>query len=177
MPLRGGGGGPLMANAILNFHFDYLTTSLRLQLGWECVCTRLCPRLAWITFDAFAIVDVGKNRIGIWNVFPWMTKWIWHRIKEEDTSQPAEGKKRIGKIGKGGKIGQRQTSQRSENVTLEGQQDISGCLELNCCLDRETALGPVTVVVSTFGQFRSINCTIPPPTISPLQLPQSFKLF
>ena len=28
MPLRGGGGGPLMANAILNFHFDYLTPSL-----------------------------------------------------------------------------------------------------------------------------------------------------
>ena len=27
MPLRGG-VGPLMANAILNFHFDYLTTSL-----------------------------------------------------------------------------------------------------------------------------------------------------
>ena len=24
----GGGGGPLMANAILNFHFDFLTTSL-----------------------------------------------------------------------------------------------------------------------------------------------------
>ena len=24
----GGGGGPLMANAILNFHFDYLTPSL-----------------------------------------------------------------------------------------------------------------------------------------------------
>ena len=86
---------------------------LRVQLGWEFVCTRLCPRLAWITFDAFAIVDVGKNRIGIWNVFPWMTKWIWHRIKEEDTSQPAEGKKRIGKIGKGGKIGQRQTLNKS----------------------------------------------------------------
>ena len=29
--IKGGGGGvgPLMANAILNFHFDYLTTSLR----------------------------------------------------------------------------------------------------------------------------------------------------
>ena len=24
----GGGGGPLMANAIKNFHFDYVTTSL-----------------------------------------------------------------------------------------------------------------------------------------------------
>ena len=31
VPLRGGGGGPLMANAILNFHFDFLTTSLRRQ--------------------------------------------------------------------------------------------------------------------------------------------------
>ena len=28
VPLRGGGIGPLMANAISNFHFDYLTTSL-----------------------------------------------------------------------------------------------------------------------------------------------------
>ena len=26
--IKGGGGGPLMANAILNFHFDYVTTSL-----------------------------------------------------------------------------------------------------------------------------------------------------
>ena len=26
--MGGGGGGPLMANAILNFHFDFLTTSL-----------------------------------------------------------------------------------------------------------------------------------------------------
>ena len=26
--IKGGGGGPLMANAILNFHFDYLTPSL-----------------------------------------------------------------------------------------------------------------------------------------------------
>ena len=28
LPLRGGGGGRLMANAILNFHFDYLNPSL-----------------------------------------------------------------------------------------------------------------------------------------------------
>ena len=26
--IKGGGVGPLMANAILNFHFDFLTTSL-----------------------------------------------------------------------------------------------------------------------------------------------------
>ncbi len=26
--IKGGGVGPLMANAILNFHFDYLTPSL-----------------------------------------------------------------------------------------------------------------------------------------------------
>ena len=31
--VKGGGAGPLMANAILNFHFDYLTTSLTLGLG------------------------------------------------------------------------------------------------------------------------------------------------
>ena len=28
LPLRGGGVGPLMANAILNFHFDFLHPSL-----------------------------------------------------------------------------------------------------------------------------------------------------
>ena len=28
LPLRGGGVGPLMANAIKNFHFDYLKPSL-----------------------------------------------------------------------------------------------------------------------------------------------------
>ena len=28
LPLRGGGVGPLMANAILNFHFDFLNPSL-----------------------------------------------------------------------------------------------------------------------------------------------------
>ena len=33
MPLRGGGVGPLMANAILNFHFDYLTPSLSQCVG------------------------------------------------------------------------------------------------------------------------------------------------
>ena len=33
MPLRGGGGGPLMANAILNFHFDFLNTSLSAKNG------------------------------------------------------------------------------------------------------------------------------------------------
>ena len=33
MPLRGEGGvGPLMANAIKNFHFDFLTTSLRSEV-------------------------------------------------------------------------------------------------------------------------------------------------
>ena len=37
------------------------------------------------------------------------------------------------------------TLEREENVTLE-REDISGCLELNCCLDRETAPAPVTVV-------------------------------
>ena len=31
--IKGGGVGPLMANAILNFHFDYLTTSLNPSTG------------------------------------------------------------------------------------------------------------------------------------------------
>ena len=35
LPLRGGGVGRLMANAILNFHFDYLHTSLScLATSW-----------------------------------------------------------------------------------------------------------------------------------------------
>ena len=38
------------------------------------------------------------------------------------------------------------TLEREENVTLE-REDISGCLELKCCLDRETAPAPVTVVL------------------------------
>ena len=33
LPLRGGGVGHLMANAILNFHFDYRHTSLPLKSG------------------------------------------------------------------------------------------------------------------------------------------------
>ena len=33
MPLRGGGAGRLMANAILNFHFDFPGTSLSGKLG------------------------------------------------------------------------------------------------------------------------------------------------
>ena len=31
--IKGGGGGRLMANAILNFHFDFLHTSLRYMSG------------------------------------------------------------------------------------------------------------------------------------------------
>ena len=31
--IKGGGVGPLMANAILNFHFDYVTPSLILNVG------------------------------------------------------------------------------------------------------------------------------------------------
>ena len=35
--IKGGGGGvgPLMANAIKNFHFDFLTTSLIGQILWQ----------------------------------------------------------------------------------------------------------------------------------------------
>ena len=35
LPLRGG-AGPLMANAILNFHFDYVTPSLSVKYCPEC---------------------------------------------------------------------------------------------------------------------------------------------
>ena len=31
--IKGGGGGPLMANAILNFHFDYLNPSLTARIN------------------------------------------------------------------------------------------------------------------------------------------------
>ena len=37
LPLKGGGGvGRPMANAILNFHFDFLHTSLSENLAWMC---------------------------------------------------------------------------------------------------------------------------------------------
>ena len=42
LPLKGGGVGRLMANAILNFHFDFLHTSL------TCICTiPLSGRALW----------------------------------------------------------------------------------------------------------------------------------
>ena len=43
--IKGGGVGPLMANAILNFHFDYLTTSLR---TYPCTLSRLSKALIYI---------------------------------------------------------------------------------------------------------------------------------
>ena len=43
LPLRGGGAGRLMANAILNFHFDYLNPSLKFT-----VVLSLSLRLLWI---------------------------------------------------------------------------------------------------------------------------------
>ena len=33
--IKGGGVGPLMANAIKNFHFDFLTTSLILYISLQ----------------------------------------------------------------------------------------------------------------------------------------------
>ena len=41
MPLRGGGVGPLMANAIKNFHFDYLNTSL--MYDHDDGCSKMTP--------------------------------------------------------------------------------------------------------------------------------------
>ena len=46
--IKGGGVGPLMANAILNFHFDYLTPSLSLQNS---------PTRVLVTFE---IVDFSR---------------------------------------------------------------------------------------------------------------------
>ena len=41
--IKGGGAGPLMANAILNFHFDYLNPSLRVSIlnRTKCLFLRL----------------------------------------------------------------------------------------------------------------------------------------
>ena len=52
MPLRGGGGGVgrLMANAIKNFHFDYLHTSLS---GLACDAL---PKIRYIFFQAGAMI-------------------------------------------------------------------------------------------------------------------------
>ena len=36
--IKGGGVGRLMANAILNFHFDYLNPSLIAPLDYEIIC-------------------------------------------------------------------------------------------------------------------------------------------
>ena len=40
-----GGGGPLMANAILNFHFDYLTPSLIFIVKYICICIHYITKL------------------------------------------------------------------------------------------------------------------------------------
>ena len=57
MPLRGGGAGPLMAKAILNFHFDYLTTSLIQIPG----LFTLFLRPDFISFATFKGYQVGRN--------------------------------------------------------------------------------------------------------------------
>ena len=58
LPLRGGGEvGPLMANAILNFHFDFLTTSLMLAV--ENLTTFTSCGL--YTLDSLAMVAEGLH--------------------------------------------------------------------------------------------------------------------
>ena len=67
-------GACLMVHKFSQLRFAFSPSAarknLRVQLGRECVCTRLCPRLAWITFDAFAIVDVGKTELELEMFFP-----------------------------------------------------------------------------------------------------------
>ena len=43
--IKGGGVGPLMANAILNFHFDFLTPSLTLYMIYQKELTRIAPKM------------------------------------------------------------------------------------------------------------------------------------
>ena len=51
MPLRGGGVGPLMANAILNFHFDFPHPSLMI--------------IMLFTFRVVAELEVGWTKASI----------------------------------------------------------------------------------------------------------------
>ena len=54
--IKGGGGGPLMGNAILNFHFDFLKPSLK--------CFESQIRVALVLWS----LDVDKQR-GSWIFF------------------------------------------------------------------------------------------------------------
>ena len=65
MPLRGGGAGRLMANAILNFHFDYphtsLSTSLHLILRWDDL--EIYTRDEDTSGGGFSSWEVGLGRV------------------------------------------------------------------------------------------------------------------
>ena len=67
LPLRGGRGGvgPLMANAILNFHFDFLTPSLIIIFCWiVCVESATGTKVQGIPGKrAFREIYSRKNRI------------------------------------------------------------------------------------------------------------------
>jgi len=43
--IKGGGVGPLMANAIKNFHFDFLTTSLSILQKYSEYSAKTCPHI------------------------------------------------------------------------------------------------------------------------------------
>ena len=74
--IKGGGGGPLMANAILNFHFDFLNPSLILLSEYKCYHTgqkqmkrlRLFERRLNLQFaDLITLTvggSVGSGRVG-----------------------------------------------------------------------------------------------------------------
>ena len=56
--IKGGGGvGPLMANAILNFHFDFLHTSLRLTE----LAVLVTEVTLLVTIDITGPIDLRKD--------------------------------------------------------------------------------------------------------------------
>ena len=67
LPLRGGGAGRLMANAILNFHFDYLHTSLTQRFDCEVAqVTASWQKTGHLrhTGGIWAIISVSTNAFG-----------------------------------------------------------------------------------------------------------------
>ena len=61
----GAGGGPLMANAILNFHFDYLTPSLNVSSAigfrwpeWKAIIGMFCQTFL-ADLDLSSLTDIG----------------------------------------------------------------------------------------------------------------------
>ena len=64
--IKGGGVGPLMANAILNFHFDFLTTSLSLS---RAILVNLLP-------SELILVQLSQLGFTLVNLFPYCSSLV-----------------------------------------------------------------------------------------------------